>query len=224
LFLRCKSNIGADSDGFEFNLEQQALEGCEDMFASVATLGQALQGNTRTILTDAETEPGDGDGGAFDEAKEWLLDFLVGGPHAVKEVFKAVGEAGRAQKILRRAKSSLGVLARKSSLRGGWERFYPGAMNEGGQGGQENPKMPTLCGGAPWENLATFGPRTGSQRSRYERGGDPAHRLGGWDIGLSDWFGYAESERAHEDNRAPRPGFANPQGRDPGITSGKDRG
>jgi hypothetical protein len=146
LFLRCKSNIGADSDGFEFNLEQQALEGCEDMFASAATLGQALQGNTRTILTDAETEPGDGDGGAFDEAKEWLLDFLVGGPHAVKEVFKAVGEAGRAQKILRRAKSSLGVLARKSSLRGGWEWFYPGAMNEGGQGGQENPKMPTLCG------------------------------------------------------------------------------
>lgn len=145
MFLRCKSNIGDDTGGFEYNLEQQALAGYEGMFASVATFGQAVEGDTRTILTEAETEPSDGDGGALAEAKEWLLDLLLDGPRGAKDLQSAARDAGHAQRTVRRAKQALGVQARKSGLKGGWEWFYPGAMSEGVQGGQENPKASTLC-------------------------------------------------------------------------------
>jgi putative DNA primase/helicase len=145
MFLRCKSNIGADDGGFEYSLEQRALEGYEGMFASVATFGPAVEGDTRAILNEAEAEPGGGDGGALSEAKDWLFDFLLDGPRGAKEVQSAARDAGHNWRTVRRAKQALGVQARKSGMRGGWEWFYPGATSEVGQGGQENPKASTLC-------------------------------------------------------------------------------
>jgi len=138
MFLRCKSNIGSDSGGFEYNLEQQALEGFADMLASVATFGLTVEGDTRTILTDAETEPGDGDGGALAEAKEWLLDCLLDGPKPHKAILKAATNEGHSKTTLKRAKKALGVVSRKSSLNGGWEWFYPGAMTPTREGDQES--------------------------------------------------------------------------------------
>lgn len=151
LFLRCKSNIGPDSGGFEYTLEQKSLDGYEGMFASVALFGEAVVGNTKTILSDAEADSSDGDGGALSEAKDWLFDFLLDGPRAVTDVKKSGAEAGHALRTIRRAKQSLKVLARKSSLKGGWEWFNPGVMSEFPKGGQESSKESTT------HDVATFG-------------------------------------------------------------------
>lgn len=145
MFLRCKSNIGADAGGFEYALEQRMLPGYGDMTASVATFGQLVEGDTRVILAEAEADPGEGDGHALSEARDWLLDFLLDGPKSVKDVQSAARNAGHAARTLRRAKQALGVLPRKSGMKGGWEWFCPGAMSEGGQGGQEIPKVSTPC-------------------------------------------------------------------------------
>jgi putative DNA primase/helicase len=151
LLLRCKSNIGPDSGGFEYNLEQRALEGFTDMFASVATFGDAVEGNTRAILSDAETEPGDGDGGALAEAKEWLLDKLLDGPKPQREIFKAATIDGHSKITLKRAKKALGVVSRKSGLKGGWEWFCPTAMTPTREGDHEKPKVLNL------QNVIAFG-------------------------------------------------------------------
>jgi putative DNA primase/helicase len=135
-FLRCKSNIGRDSGGFEYSLEQQTLDAFDGMCASVATCGAAVEGDTKTILTDAETDPNDGDGGAFSEAKDWLLDFLVDGPRWVKDVQTAGSGAGHSWSTLRRAKQALGVKPRKAGMKDRWEWFYPGAMSEFPEGAQ----------------------------------------------------------------------------------------
>lgn len=153
LFLRCKSNIGPDSGGFEYTLEQKSLDGYEGMFASVASFGVAVEGNTKTILSDAEADPSEGDGGALSDAKDWLFDFLLDGPRAVIEVKKLGAEAGHSLRTIRRAKGSLKVQARKSSLKGGWEWFNPGAMSEFREGGQENLKGATLQVKAPFGNV-----------------------------------------------------------------------
>ena len=153
LFLRCKSNIGPDSGGFEYTLEQRALEGFTGMFASVATFGLAVEGNTRAILTHAETEPGDGDGGALAEAKAWLLDSLLDGPKPQREILKAATIEGHSKPTLKRAKKSLGVVSRKSSLHGGWEWFCPSAMTPTREGAQEKPKGFSLCNVIPFGNI-----------------------------------------------------------------------
>jgi hypothetical protein len=153
LFLRCKSNIGPDSGGFEYTLEQRALEGFTDMSASVATFGDAVEGNTRAILSDAETEPGDGDGGMLAEAKEWLLDKLLDGPKPQREIFKAATIEGHSKTTLKRAKKSLGVVSRKSGLKDGWEWFCPSAMTPTREGAQAKPKGFSLNNVIPFGNI-----------------------------------------------------------------------
>jgi hypothetical protein len=153
LFLRCKSNIGSDSGGFEYNLEQRALEDFTGMFASVATFGLAVEGNTRAILSDAETEPGDGDGGALAEAKAWLLDSLLDGPKPPREIFKAASIEGHSKITLKRAKKALGVVSRKSGLKDGWEWFCPTAMTSTREGDQEKPKGFSLQSVSPFGNI-----------------------------------------------------------------------
>ena len=166
LFLRCKSNIGSDSGGFEYNLEQRSLEGFTGMIASVATFGLAVEGNTRAILTHAETEPGDGDGGALAEAKAWLLHWLLDGPKPPSEIFKAATIEGHSKITLKRAKKALGVVSRKSSLKDGWEWFCPSAMTPTREGAQEKPKGFSHNNVIPFGNIDPL--RTGGEFSEVE--------------------------------------------------------
>lgn len=125
MFLRAKNNNGPDGGGFEYALEQRELEGYPGMFASVAAFGQAIEGDAKSILGDAEADPA-GDGGLLYEARDWLLDLLADGPKAAREVRAAAAEAGHSWATVRRAKSALKIGGRKSSLRGGWEWTLPG--------------------------------------------------------------------------------------------------
>ena len=58
----------------------------------------------------------DGDRTERDEAGEWLLDYLAGGPKPAVEVFREARKAGHADKTLKRAKKAVGVKSLKSAF------------------------------------------------------------------------------------------------------------
>lgn len=97
------------------------------MFASVVTFGASVDGEARAILAEADPE---GDGGAFAEARDWLLDFLVDGPKSARDVRAGATAAAISWRTVRRAKDALKVMSRKSSMNGGWEWLLPQASND----------------------------------------------------------------------------------------------
>jgi hypothetical protein len=58
----------------------------------------------------------DGDRTERDEAGEWLLDFLAGGPKPAIDVIKEARKAGHAEKTLKRAKKAVGVKSLKNAF------------------------------------------------------------------------------------------------------------
>jgi RecA-family ATPase len=144
VLMRAKSNIGADDGGFSYELQTVPMREYPDILASVVCWGQAVAGSAREILAAAEAVPEDNEeeGTAFREAKDWLLDFLLGGPKTAKEVLSAGREAGHTVRTLRRAKAALRVASVKCGVTGGWVWRLP--SGQGDQGGQARPTPKTL--------------------------------------------------------------------------------
>jgi putative DNA primase/helicase len=91
-----------------------------DIIASVVSWGDAVAGNARDILMEAESFPDtDGDGERQDAA-EFLAEFLSDGPKSQKEV-KEVAEANcHAWITIKRAKKDLGITSTKAGMKEGW--------------------------------------------------------------------------------------------------------
>lgn len=123
-FLRAKSNIGPDGGGFEYGLEQYELDRFPDVRASVVRFGGVVDGHARDILSRAEDSPSD-DYNALQEAVDFLIDLLAGGPVPSKRCQSEARDAGVAKRTLERAKKKLNVKSRKSTLAGGWEWWLP---------------------------------------------------------------------------------------------------
>jgi putative DNA primase/helicase len=149
ILMRAKSNIGKDDDGFEYELQLVPMREHPDIIASVVSWGDAVAGNARDILKEAETVPDtDGDGERH-EAAEFLTEFLSDGPKSQKEVKETAEANCHAWRTIRRAQKELGIKPTKAGMTGGWVWSLP-------EGGHQNPKMATNpC----HEKLATFGNR-----------------------------------------------------------------
>jgi putative DNA primase/helicase len=65
------------------------------------------------------------DGRATSEAKEFLLEALLGGPRPVNDLKKAATAAGLSWSTVRRAQARLNITAHKTGLEGGWEWRLP---------------------------------------------------------------------------------------------------
>ena len=98
------------------------------------------------MLAVAEAAEEEDGGSALREAKDFLLDFLSGGPQSAKAVQTAARGAAHSPKTLRRAKDALGIKPTKTSMSGGWQWSLP-------EGGQENTKMPTPETWGTFENV-----------------------------------------------------------------------
>ena len=110
VFCRAKSNIGADGDGFEYELKQAPLADNPDITASCVEWGKAVEGEARDILAQAEgTEADSSGGGALGEAMRFLLDILKGEPVSATDVKEEAEAAGISEKTLRRAREALRV-------------------------------------------------------------------------------------------------------------------
>jgi putative DNA primase/helicase len=120
VLMRAKSNIGKDDGGFEYELQLVPMREHPDIIASVVAWGEAVAGNARDILKEAESVPDTDGDGERREAVEFLTYFLSDGPKSQKEV-KAAAEAHcHAWGTVRRAQKELGIKPTKVGMTGGW--------------------------------------------------------------------------------------------------------
>ena len=111
ILCRAKSNIGPDDGGFAYELRQDELAAYPGVCASSVLWGEAIEGNARDILAQAEAQPEEG--GALSNAQDWLRDFLAEGPQPQREIMSAADAFCHSRKTVRRAKDALGIESRK---------------------------------------------------------------------------------------------------------------
>ncbi|MHB1400674.1 MAG: AAA family ATPase [Trichloromonadaceae bacterium] len=119
LLARAKSNIGPDSGGVHYHLEQVAIPGHPDITNTRVTWGKLVEGTARDLLAAAEQPEGE-DRTATDEAREWLATLLAQGAMNAKKIHEAAEGVGIKRKALLRAKDRLKVTTRKQEFAGGW--------------------------------------------------------------------------------------------------------
>jgi putative DNA primase/helicase len=111
ILARSKSNIGPDSGGFEFDIQQGEVEGYPGIFASRIEWGAAVEGTARELL--AEPEQDDDDDGGARSCADWLRDFLAGGAMPVRELKRCADEAGFAWRTVQRSMRRAGAESRR---------------------------------------------------------------------------------------------------------------
>jgi hypothetical protein len=143
LFLPAKNNLGGDGLGLAFRIVEKEV--------SSTIRAPALDWEPEHVnmtadeaMAAARANEGD-DGSALREAEEFLRDALSGGSVSHRMIKVDAEGAGISERTLKRAKSKLGVVARKIGMKEGWVWRLPSPEE-----GQENPK------GAMSERLAPF--------------------------------------------------------------------
>lgn len=138
--IRAKSNISADGGGFDYSMTQEPVPGHADMFASVVSWGDCLEGSPYELAGQIEDEPktqkdpwADFETTPRDEAAEFLTAFLKDGPKLQKEIVDYAGQDGISKRTLDRAKKDLGITSKK--VKDGW-LWSLSTQGEEGQGCQ----------------------------------------------------------------------------------------
>ncbi|MBA2483153.1 MAG: AAA family ATPase [Nitrosomonas sp.] len=125
LLLRAKSNIGADTGGFEYDIVQDELTSHSDVTVTRTVWGKVIEGAARDLLAKAEAFDNDNEEGSLADAKRFLIDLLADGAVASKQVRIDANSAGIAWQTVRRAKNALKVKATKIGMEGGWVWSLP---------------------------------------------------------------------------------------------------
>ncbi len=129
VLMRSKSNIGADSGGYGYDIEQQELALHPGIYASAVTWREAVEGTARDMLAEAEAPPPTDDdedeSSALDEAKRFLCELLADGEVGAKQVRAAATDAGVSWRTVRRAKEDLRIKPRKSRQDALWYWSLP---------------------------------------------------------------------------------------------------
>lgn len=111
LMLRAKSNLSAVGGGFEYDIEQGKVKGAPGVFASRVVWGEAVEGDARELLAEAEAASAtDGDDGPA-ETEDWLVGYLrdKGGYATRREVLAAARSAGFSERTIQRARKQSGI-------------------------------------------------------------------------------------------------------------------
>ena len=117
LFMPAKNNLAADMGGLAYSIVE----------AEKGSIVIAWENEPVSMTADEALVPfeQDGERTATDEAKNFLRDYLVGGPRKVSEVQKEAKQAGISEKPLRCAREKLGVKSKKLDFAGGWVWALP---------------------------------------------------------------------------------------------------
>lgn len=116
LFVRVKSNVGADGGAFQYGVEQGEIASCPGVIGSAVRWGDALHGEARELLAEADATP-DSNGDSVHDAKTFLADLLADGPVPSSAVRADCEGAGYAWSTVRRAQKALGIEAKKEGGR-----------------------------------------------------------------------------------------------------------
>ena len=108
-----KSNIGRDTGGFEYQLEQKLVETENGKMAiSCIDWGQYREGSARELFGELE-EADRKTSGAVDEAKIFLMKELAYGAKQQTEIVETAKQQGISESTLKRAKYQLPIKSRK---------------------------------------------------------------------------------------------------------------
>ncbi|MCG7898376.1 MAG: AAA family ATPase [Candidatus Thiodiazotropha weberae] len=125
VFMRAKSNIGADHGGFYYDLEQVELPNFPGVSTSQLLWGEAIDGTAREMLAETETTDDSEHKSAMNDAIEFLTTLLKDGPVQSKQIRKDVDQAGHSWATVKRAKKLLGIEANKDGMNGKWSWSLP---------------------------------------------------------------------------------------------------
>jgi putative DNA primase/helicase len=125
VLVRAKSNLGADTGGYRYDLEALDLPGHPGIITTRVLWGEVLDGTARELLGRAEAQGDPDERGALEDAKGFLRAVLADGPLSAKQIKREADEAGHSQITLKRAKAALGVEAIKDGFRAGWTWALP---------------------------------------------------------------------------------------------------
>jgi KaiC/GvpD/RAD55 family RecA-like ATPase len=119
VFTRAKSNNSIDTGGFGYTIE--AVTSNRGIVATRVVWGEALEGSSRSILAQVESERNADDTSQLARAKRFLLDSLANGPVPSKELLEHAREGQSiSSDTVRKAQKELGILARKLAMGAGW--------------------------------------------------------------------------------------------------------
>lgn len=113
ILVRSKSNIGPDSGGFEYHVEQ--MEAAPGIETSIVTWGSAIDGTARELLAEAEAEEVH-DKTATDEAEESLLRIIGRDMVPSQDVTNQMKVEGFSAKVIRSARERIGVVVKRSGF------------------------------------------------------------------------------------------------------------
>ena len=116
LLVRAKSNLGPDTDGYRFDLRQAELSDPPGVSGSYVAWGEALKGDARVLLGQAEKLPDEDEQGELENAKDFLRELLADGPVDAKDVREEADGFGHAWRTVERAKKEIGVLSRREGF------------------------------------------------------------------------------------------------------------
>lgn len=125
-FVRAKSNIGRDDGGFRYALSiGHVYAGEHEIQTSSVAWGEAVAGQARDILHDSEQTVEERS--TYDEAKQFLLEYLEDGPRDSKSVSAEAKRQRISSITLRRAKDKLKIKTSKHGFgkSGGWNWELP---------------------------------------------------------------------------------------------------
>lgn len=131
ILVRAKSNLGPDTGGFHYSVEQIQLTSHGNIEASRVSFGAGIEGSARELLAVAESETDTEAKTQTAEAEDWLAEVLGQYEVKAKAVQAQARECGIADKALRRAREKLGVKPRRvggTAAAGYWVWGMPGAV------------------------------------------------------------------------------------------------
>jgi putative DNA primase/helicase len=160
LFLPVKNNLGTDDTGLAFRIVEKDV-GNGIRAPAIEWEDERVTISADEALAAASANEGE-EGNALCEAVEFLQNIVADGPVPQKTINADAKGNGVSERTLKRAKSKLRVVARKTGMDGGWTWELPAA--EEGQAsnhlapfeeGHQTPKEARQNGVAPFGN---FGP------------------------------------------------------------------
>lgn len=192
ILVRTKSNIGPDSDGFEYGIGLMDVHGYPGIAASRIEWGAPVTGSALELLGTAEEVPDEaGDDcdakGTTDEAGDWLREVLRGGRLPAKEIQKLGTTNAFAWRTLQRAKKSIGAKSERDGFGKGATVYW--TLGNDATMGASSAETDCL---APMEIVGAYGD-SGTNVSIGASGGDKlgAHgdTIGESTIGASNHIG-----------------------------------
>jgi len=116
---RAKSNIGVDTGGFEYDLQEKEVD--TGIFSSYALWGDAVDGSAMELLAEPDNrETGNDNQSALDDAKLFLQLLLADGELSQKQIKDDANGASHSWRTVERAKKELNIRSSKSLLDKCW--------------------------------------------------------------------------------------------------------